>query len=211
VGGSERRGTGLCSLPGGLTRANSIQKEQLIPGDGTVDLEGRNSRPLWLGSQLSRVISWIFSNLTCDSSLTYTGVWLSSEPGQGAADSREQPSHYFHLIPILISWGPIHSLVERVEGDYFSMHGGPPLGPHRLLFPKPELGRHPPPLGLFGNVSPLCATQRWREQPVQARWHLGEVPAPRGKDREMEGLVRGEGGMVYGRGSIQRGEEGAAG
>lgn len=75
-------------------------------GDGTSDLERRNSRALWLGSQLSRVISWIFSNLTCDSSLTYTGVWLSSGPGQGAADSREQPWLYFHSIPVFISWGP---------------------------------------------------------------------------------------------------------
>ena len=75
-------------------------------GEGTSDPERRNSRALWLGSQLSRVISWIFSNLTYDSSLTYTGVWLSSEPSQGAADSREQPWLYFHLIPVFISWGP---------------------------------------------------------------------------------------------------------
>lgn len=84
------------------------------------------------------------------------------------------------------------------------------MGPHRLLFSKPELDRHPPPLDLFGNVRPLRATQRWREQPVQARWHLGEVPAPRGRQGGGE-LVGGEGGTVYGRGSIQRGEEGAAG
>lgn len=126
MGGSERPGTGLRCLPGGLTRANSMQKGQLLAGDGTSDPERRDNRALWLGSQLSRVISWIFSNLTCDSSLTYTGVWLSSEPGQGAADSREQPSLYFHSIPTFISWGPwvLYTLVERVGGDYFSMLGG---------------------------------------------------------------------------------------
>lgn len=119
MGGSERPGTGLCCLPGGLTSANSIQKEQLLAGDGTSDPERRNSRALWLGSQLSRVISWIFSNLTCDSSLTYTGVWLSSEPGQGAADSREQPSLYFRSIPIFISCGPwiLYTLWLNVLGE----------------------------------------------------------------------------------------------
>lgn len=61
------------------------------------------------------------------------------------------------------------------------------------MFPKPELGRHPPPLGLFGNVSPLRATQRWREQPVQARWHLGEVPAPRGSQGDGPGGWWGRG------------------
>ena len=66
------------------------------------------------------------------------------------------------------------------------------MGPHRLLFPKPELGRHPPPLGLFGNVSPLRATQRWREQPVQARWHLGEVLTPRGSQGDGPGGLVGE-------------------
>lgn len=101
MGRSERPGAGLCSLPGGLTRANSIQKEQLLAGEGTSDPERRNSRALWLGSQLSRVISWISSNLRCDSSLTYTGVWLSSEPGQEAANSREQPSLDFHSIQSL--------------------------------------------------------------------------------------------------------------